>query len=252
MITMPINPTKAIRIQARQTLTNYCKPNSYIIRETYPLPPYSTVIGMIHAICGFESYHPMNVSIQGSFGSTTSDLYQRYTFGNMKFDPTRHTFSVPSPDGKEVGITRGLGYTETIGEMDLLFHIVPESEEDFDLILAGLEHPKIFPALGRHDDLLDIYAFEVVELEQTEEEVPLLRHAYIPLPQLNEILDDDIDVHQQIPATVYKLRKTFTVNPKTNRREWTETIRAKHVTANPNLFYENVLVDEDQNLVFLA
>lgn len=252
MIIMPTNPTKAIRIKARQTLTNYCKPNSYIIRETYPLPPYSTVIGMIHAICGFETYHSMKVSIQGSFGSTSSDLYQRYTFGNMKFEAGRHTFSVPAADDRQVGVTRGLGYTETIGELDLLFHIVPENESDYDLILNGLSNPKVFPALGRHDDLLDIYEFEVVDLTVSEDEVYLLNHAYIPLTQLEDLIEEGINIHQAIKGTVYKLRKTFSVNPKTNRREWTETIRAKHVSANHNLAYENALVDSDQHLVFLA
>ena len=248
---MSTNPSKAIRIVARQTLANYCKPNSYIIRETYPLPPYSTVIGMIHAICGFDSYHPMKVSVQGSFGSTVSDLYQRYTFGNMKFDPTRHQFSVVSDD-KEVGITRGLGYTETIGELEMILHIVPEQEEDYMLILEGLDHPKVFPALGRHDDLLNICSFELVDLTLTDEQLPLLNHAYVPLEQLERSLEQGINIHQQVKGTVYKLRKTFKINPKTNRREWTETIRAKHVSANPNLYYENVLIDDQENLVFLA
>lgn len=47
---------RAIRVQCYQTLANYRKPSSFIIKETYPLPPYSTVLGMIHAICGFTDY----------------------------------------------------------------------------------------------------------------------------------------------------------------------------------------------------
>ena len=248
---MSTNPSKAIRIVARQTLVNYCKPNSYIIRETYPLPPYSTVIGMIHAICGFDSYHPMKVSVQGSFGSTVSDLYQRYTFGNIKFDESRHQFSVLS-DGKEVGITRGLGYTETIGELEMILHIVPEQEEDYMLILEGLDHPKVFPALGRHDDLLNICSFELVDLTLSNKKLPLLNHAYVPLEQLEQSIRASADVHQVARGTVYKLRKTFKINPKTNRREWTETIRAKHVSANRNVYYRNVVIDDQKNLVFLA
>lgn len=242
---------KAIRIIAHQTLMNYCKPASYIVRETYPLPPYSTIIGMIHAICGFDSYHPMQVSVQGGFSSTNSDLYQRYTFGNMKFEKGRHTFSVSSEDGRQVGITRGLGYTETISELNLIIHIVPEIEEDYERILNGLENPKVFPALGRHDDLLNIHSFEVVELARTDEEISLEYNAYVPLRELDRIVDSAIDVCQQVKGTVYKIYKTYKINAKTKRREWESPIRVKHVSANPNLLYEDALYDGEY-LVFLA
>ena len=56
---------KAIKLHCFQNLVNYKKPSSFIIKETYPLPPYSTVIGMIHAACGFKRYHRMKLSIQG-------------------------------------------------------------------------------------------------------------------------------------------------------------------------------------------
>lgn len=54
---------KAIKLHCFQNLVNYKKPSSFIIKETYPLPPYSTVIGMIHAACGFKRYHRMKLSI---------------------------------------------------------------------------------------------------------------------------------------------------------------------------------------------
>ena len=57
---------KAIRLHCFQNLANYKKPSSFIIKETYPLPPYSTIIGMIHAACGFKRYHRMKLSIQGT------------------------------------------------------------------------------------------------------------------------------------------------------------------------------------------
>lgn len=34
------------------------------------------------------------MSVQGSFASTTSDLFTRYEFGNSKFDEKRHQFNV--------------------------------------------------------------------------------------------------------------------------------------------------------------
>ena len=41
---------KGVRIEAYQNLVNYRKPTSFQLKESYPLPPYSTVIGMIHAL----------------------------------------------------------------------------------------------------------------------------------------------------------------------------------------------------------
>lgn len=71
---------KGIRIEAYQNLVNYKKPTSFQLKESYPLPPYSTVIGMVHAACGFTSYVPMQVSIQGKYHAKVNDLWTRYEF----------------------------------------------------------------------------------------------------------------------------------------------------------------------------
>lgn len=63
---------KAIRVICKQELVNYKKPTSLLIKETYPLPPYSTVIGMIHKACDFQEYHDMQISIQGKIGAHIS------------------------------------------------------------------------------------------------------------------------------------------------------------------------------------
>lgn len=44
---------KAVRIIAYQNMASYRVPSSLAIKESYPLPPYSSVIGMVHAACGF-------------------------------------------------------------------------------------------------------------------------------------------------------------------------------------------------------
>ena len=69
---------KAIKVTAFQESANYKVPISHDFRESYPLPPYSTIIGMVHYLCDFKEYHPMKISIQGSYGSTVSVLYTEY------------------------------------------------------------------------------------------------------------------------------------------------------------------------------
>ena len=67
-----------IRVELYQNLCNYKRPTSFQLKETYPLPPYSTVIGMIHKICGYKTYNPMKISIQGTYESKVNDLWTRY------------------------------------------------------------------------------------------------------------------------------------------------------------------------------
>lgn len=49
---------------------------------TYPLPPYSTVIGALHNACNYTEYHPMDISIQGSYGSIGKEVYYDNCFLN--------------------------------------------------------------------------------------------------------------------------------------------------------------------------
>lgn len=260
---MNIMVSKAIRLVCRQSMVNYAKPNSHLLKETYPLPPYSTVIGMIHAICGVEpgTYIPMEVSVQGDGSSTSSEIYSRYSFtpNFHKKDRDKETgeqkvrgYAVVEnkETGKITAIQKGLGYVEVIDEIELVIHIVPKEEKDFETIMNGLGNPVVFPALGRHEDLLDIESFEIVDLEEVEEAF-LKRNAYIPMETLKNILPQ-ASMENVAPGTVYKIRKRFGINEKTNRREWLETVRVKHVRKNSSDSYEEVLVDSYGDLVFLA
>ncbi|WP_086283955.1 CRISPR-associated protein Cas5 [Candidatus Enterococcus wittei] len=51
-----------------------------ILRETYPLPPLSTVIGMVHKLCGYQEYESMDISIQGNY--LHLDVYKRQGYVN--------------------------------------------------------------------------------------------------------------------------------------------------------------------------
>lgn len=236
---------KAIQIICHQTLTNYAKPGSYLLKETYPLPPYSTVIGMIHAICGFDTPHPMKVSVQGTNSSTVSDLYIRYSFNPNKCEKDRsYHVEVPNGDSK-FGLIRGTAHVELLTDVKLVLHIVPEWEEDFERILQGLESPVVFPSLGRHDDLLNILSFKVVELS-TAKEGQTSYSAYIPLDSLKKL--NRFRDHTE--GTVYKLYKTYKVNKKTNRREWEKPVHSKHV--GEGYTFKNPCIDTDGHLVFLA
>lgn len=225
---MKDTPTKAIRVKVRQTLVNYRKPASFIIKETYPLPPYSTVVGMVHNACGFTEYHPMQVSVQGTCRGVTSDMYTRYSFGNQKYEEGRHSMRVPG-EGADMGIYRGIAYTELLCDVELVLHIVPEKEEDFPVILDGLRNPGIYLALGRHEDVADITEVEEVKLSMCE---GMQGDCEMYIPQ-SLLADSD---NENVSGTRYILGKEYLIDPKTRIRRWKEKIPVQLVGSGTYLY----------------
>lgn len=66
---------KVLKMKLFQETACYKKPFAYKVAETYPLPPYSTVIGMFHKILQAKNgeYFPMEVSVQGKYESIFSN-----------------------------------------------------------------------------------------------------------------------------------------------------------------------------------
>lgn len=110
-----------------QNLVNYRKPSSFIIKESYPLPPYSTVLGMIHTACGYPKgdFHPMKISVQGKNAGSVSELYTRYSFSfDTKYESGRHQVCIQE-DGKTYGAFKGIAHAELICNNDMVLHIIP-------------------------------------------------------------------------------------------------------------------------------
>ncbi|WP_286946676.1 CRISPR-associated protein Cas5 [Acetobacterium sp. UBA5834] len=76
---------KALRIRLQQSSANYRKEESDTNKMTYPLPPFSTVIGALHDACGYREYHPMDLSIQGKYESMHREPYTDHCFLNSIF-----------------------------------------------------------------------------------------------------------------------------------------------------------------------
>lgn len=200
---------KAIRLECFQTLANYRKPASFIIKETFPLPPYSTILGMIHTACGFNEYHPMKLSIQGTNHGTISELYTRYSFSPaMKYEATRHNVCISAKEA-DYGIFKGIANAELVCENNMIIHIVPD-EKDFDLVLNGLINPQKYLSLGRHEDLLDVKSVKVVTLEY-KDKVYTEHDIYVPV-FLNILLETGITF------TRYSLTKEYEITKQGIRR----------------------------------
>ncbi len=73
---------KALRIILSQHKACYKKEEADHNKMTYPLPPFSTVIGALHSACNFKEYHHMDISIQGTFSSMGKEVYRDHAFLN--------------------------------------------------------------------------------------------------------------------------------------------------------------------------
>ena len=235
-------PNKAIRLECYQNMPNYKKPASMEFKESFKLPPYSTVIGMIHKVCDFKEYKPMQISIQGNSKSIVSDMYTRYFFTPNKCEGDRVYFDIinkKEEDKKlQAGLIRGTGVAELIVNVDLIIHIVPEDESLFNEILDKLKKPSIYPSLGRHEDILRIDKIDVVELEDTKE-IELNNDAYIPIDILNKSRN-----RGNTAGTIYNLNKVFSINEKTNMRYWKEKVKVKYIKSGEEFHFKEFIKKE--------
>ena len=201
---------KAIRIKILQNMVNYKLPASFQLKETYPLPPYSTVIGMIHNLCNYKEYVPMVVSIQGKYHSKVNDLATRYEFKNgMPFDEKRHQLKVD-----DFGISIGVSTTELLTEVELLIHIIPEDKNKIEEIYHALRYPWEYPSLGRREDIAIFEEVKIVELSKEEleddEKIKNGYSMYIPTKYYNKreiILTGAMGIG--IGGTKYELPKDY-------------------------------------------
>ncbi len=204
---------KVIKVVCSQTTANYRKPSAIDVQESYYLPPYSTVIGMIHKACNFNEYHDMKISIQGNYASNFTDMYTRYFFG-IAYDATRHQHYTINAKGKKDGITRGLGYTDVLVDVKLILHIDCTKEEDSQIVYDSLKMPSSYLALGRHEDLLKIESVEFVETE-TSEELYLASDTYVPMDCYYKTIQAEENDKEGV---ILKLNKVYTV--KKGIRKW--------------------------------
>lgn len=247
---------KAVRLKLYQNMVNYKKPTSFQLKETYPLPPYSTVIGMVHNLCDYKEYKKMEISVQGKYHSKVNDLYTRYEFKNgMKFDPKRHQLQV----GK-FGVSRGVSTVELLVDVELLIHIIPQDQSLVREIEEAFLYPREYPSLGRREDLVVINEVKVVDVFEEERIKKSIRgredySAYIPVEFIENIKLKNQIQSIDVSGTRYKLNKNYKLenrgthkSPKIFRIwEKKEVVYGSNISA---IRKKDVTLDEDDNIIF--
>lgn len=251
---------KSIRLKLKQNLVNYKLPTSFQLKETYPLPPYSTVIGMVHNTCNYTEYKPMKISVQGKYHSKVNDLATRYEFKNgMTFDASRHQIKVG-----EYGISRGVSNVELLSDVELVIHIVPEDENLVEEIFNAFKTPHEYISLGRREDLVVVDEVKIVEISEERIKDENLRidrdyRAYVPVEIIDKkkvFVEGSVDTIQY-KGTMYNLTKDYvsvnygsTKSPKFFRK-WNK-VKVHYVSNIVASRRRAITVDEDRYMVFLA
>lgn len=238
---------RAIRLQCFQNLANYKKPTSFSIKETFPLPPYSTILGMIHAACDFKEFHPMKLSIQGTNKGTVSELYTRYSFSfGTKYEEVRHQICVE--DEEKYGVFKGIAHVELVCENHMVIHIIPE-EEDFDKVYHSLKYPNKYLSLGRYEDLLDVESVDIVNIFKRKK-VATKRNIYIPVE--TQTLEG-VKIIGNENTTIFNLTKEYEITKQGLRRWKRENGRIKAYYISDKKILTEAYVDDveqDAAIVF--
>lgn len=241
---------KAIRLKLSQDLVNYKKATSTQLKETYPLPPYSTVIGMVHAVCQFTEYQKMDISIQGSYFSKVNDLYTRYEFSNgMKYEEGRHQIKAG-----EFGVSRGIATAELLVDVHLMLHIVPNNQELISVIEQAFLFPYEYPSLGRREDLVTIDEVKIVELSEVElqKDKDVTQAAYIPKSYFDDIKKHAVKGTRYFISKEYELVDYGTKKKPQVFRKWLPKKEVLYVTET-TIFEDTIIVcDEDGEVVFAS
>lgn len=160
---------KVLRIDLYQESACYKKPFAYKVAETYPLPPYSTVLGMIHNIIHATEYIPMKLSIQGNYESIFN------SYNTMYFYKSNEVTTMPLNTHMLFGI-------------NITIHVKAENEI-LEKIISCIKETDEHFSLGRREDLVRVDKVEFVELqslhaEDFEENLVIRKPLYIPKDKL--------------------------------------------------------------------
>ena len=218
---------KALRLDLFQETVCYKKPFAMKISETYPLPPYSTVNGMLHKLLDASEYIPMNISIQGSYESIVNNYQTTYFY-------------------KKKEVTTMPMNQHMLLNVSLIIHINADDDildELYNKFLNLDEHL----SLGRKEDLVRIDDIKFVDIKEYE-----VDEDYDDKYEENTLSDYSIKRPIYIPKTKdydlngisYRLNNYY-IN---NRNSWNK-IDTLYVEKGNQIIEGSILLDEYNDLI---
>ncbi|PFP91688.1 type I-B CRISPR-associated protein Cas5 [Bacillus cereus] len=214
----------ALRVKLYQQTACYKKPMAQKAKETYPLPPYSTVKGFLHYVLGANELIPMEISIQGTHEGKLFDLQIHH------FYKSKEVTTMPM-------------HVHMLKEISLIFHVRAE-QNVLEQLQTALENINEASSLGRREDLAVIEGVKLVMLNkrQTKEIITLKNDIYIPRHCIVDRLD-----YMNYKGISYRLNTVYQV--KQGIRTW-ETVQTQFFRKGEGLNSPQYMEDEDGHIVF--
>lgn len=210
-----------LKLKIFQETACYKKPLAFKVAETYPLPPYSTVIGMFHKIIGAKpgEYFPMNISIQGNYES----IFNNY-----------QTLRMFKGKDKVTSMPRNV---HQLLNVELIIHLEAEQkivQKIYDNIVKGAE---TF-TLGRNEDIVRVDEVKIIKEPEILEVTDITKYnAYVPVKRLDRYAQ----------GINYKLHTVYII--KNELRSW-ENVDVKYIEKSMEQEVQSVLQDEDGDYIF--
>jgi CRISPR-associated protein Cas5t len=166
-------PEKTLFIEIFQPFAQYRNPFTFYYAQTYPLPPKSTIIGMLqNAVEDWygneyrtENWWNLKIGVHGRFESTFWN-YQQLIKGEAKFDEYGRLINQNLPlYGEGLKSQRSPVYQQELFNGHLYIFIKGE-ESHIDKIKKAIEAPSKVLYLGRSEDV--IFIRNVKEVEPVE------------------------------------------------------------------------------------
>lgn len=141
------------------------------LHRTYPLPPPSTVLGMIHNLMGCktgEQIRDIDIAVVGKYESV---YYQYQLFRNLG-NPKKHAYKEAHPGGSMP--TK----VQLLNSMDIYIYIKSNKEgkylldgkkKDFEEIVQAFDNPIMPFIIGRREDIAILEEYKIIDsLEYNE------------------------------------------------------------------------------------
>ena len=205
-----------IKLKLFQETACYKKPFAFKVAETYPLPPYSTVIGMLHKVLQAQNgeYFDMNISIQGEYEGIFSNYQNLRMF---------------KASGEVTAMPRNV---HQLLNVNLIIHVQAD-DEIIEKIYKNMLEGQETVTLGRNEDLVRIDEIKI-----------------IPEPQMvtRQLANHSAYIHgHDVPGIKYRLNTVYT--KENDIRKW-QKVDVTYIEKNTNVQLRNALQDEDGDFIY--
>lgn len=157
-----------IRIKCKGCLNSFRQPDFHTYHKTLPLPPKTTVAGMIGSALGISPKEVndewlkkdrFKMSVVGKSNGIANDLWQIRKYETKQI--AAYNKGNEAAPYKTAVIVRELLYAS-----DYVIYLCFNNTEDKNLVLDGLNNPKWALSLGREDEVVRIIELKAIVLDE--------------------------------------------------------------------------------------